>query len=257
MTDPYVNNLPKGATWSEGPALDTETRGNLDSMEIVHVTAPSLKDASKAFKLPSVEQMKREVETGEFSPESIAIANSILESAENIEDAVDNQDRWWEDGADFEPIYKKSEAELANETLMRNYSDLTDHERDLLKSRQAQRRARSQAWREEAEAMVVDPKFTPAEDYHKKQEALYRQALEAGELIGTQQYTEKQTREALGRVTESITPATAHFKQIATEAKKTKKAFKKISKAISQKPAPGAKLQHRPFLILSAIRDEL
>lgn len=34
------------------------------------------------FKLPSIEQMRREMETGEFSSESIAVARDILESVE-------------------------------------------------------------------------------------------------------------------------------------------------------------------------------
>lgn len=37
------------------------------------------------FKLPSVEQMRREVESGEFSPESVEIAKRIQMEAENAE----------------------------------------------------------------------------------------------------------------------------------------------------------------------------
>jgi hypothetical protein len=171
---------------------------------------------AKTFQLPSVEQMKREVETGEFSPESIAIAESILKNAENIEDAVDFRPRdeepldWWATQEHFgAPL---SEAELANETLMRNYSDLTDHEKELLKGLPKYKREKS--------------------------------------------FIEKQTNDIMARVTKGVTPASAHFKKIETSAKKTTRAFRKLNKALPQKPAPGAKLQHRPFLILSTIRDE-
>lgn len=149
--------------------------------------------------LPSVEQMKREVETGEFSPESLAIARSIqaealgvdlvrIDDEAKFEDPLADVDDWW-------------------------------------------------ATQEHFGAPLQDD-YLPAMPRKKS-------------------FVEKQTDDIMARVTKQITPATAHFKKIATETKKTTKAFKKISKAIPQKPAPGAKLQHRPFLILSAIRDEL
>lgn len=170
---------------------------------------------NRTFELPSTEQMRHEVETGEFSPESLAIARSIQAEALGLElTPMDERgqgileqslaDRfgdaeeldWWATQEHFgAPLPEEIES---TERLRRNA------ERKRI---EAQKRDRSRMWREEA--------------------------------------------------TKSITPATAHFKQIATEAKKTTKAFKKIAKAIPQKPAPGAKLQHRPFLILAAIRDEL
>lgn len=51
-------------------------------------------------------------------------------------------------------------------------------------------------------------------------------------------------------------PNAAHFKQMSTAAKKTTKAIRELSKNMP-KPRVGANLQHRPFLILSVLRDDL
>lgn len=167
----------------------------------------SLKQFSRELEVrfPSVEQMKREVETGEFSPESIAIANSILENAENIENAVDDRPR----------------DERAHGI----------HEQYL------------------------EDRFGDADtlDWWATQEHFGAPLPNERE----KSFIEKQTSEIMARVTKGITPASAHFKKIETSAKKTARSFKKLNKALPQKPAPGAKLQHRPFLILAAIRDEL
>jgi hypothetical protein len=69
-------------------------------------------------------------------------------------------------------------------------------------------------------------------------------------------FIEQQTDDIMKRVTSAPLPSAAHFKKLATEAKKTKRSFKKLAREM---PAPrvGANLQHRPFLILSTLRDDL
>jgi len=85
---------------------------------------------AKNFELPSVEQMRREVETGKFSPESIAIAEELLRNAEDT---------------------PKSQVVVAGAL------DEVPGRAEAFKLRMREKREQSQKWREEASKPSAKP----------------------------------------------------------------------------------------------------
>jgi hypothetical protein len=232
MTDPYINNLPKGATWSEGKALDTETR---EDGSISHVTTPQLSDndrmllglsevmgefreqmkknlqgrISGEFQLPSEEVMRREIESGVFSPESIEITQRIQKEAE-----LYNPDQ---DADDFG----------ANEA--QRLDDL-----EARKARMA--------------------------EYDTEQSRLYQEKLDMGLLVGSG--VKPDVKEIASHFVKKMDTVTTALKEAGETAQKTTTAFREVGEKIGRVKKEYVRpdhLTHRPFKTheMQILREQL